>query len=666
MPSMRLLSVLLFSTPLVNANWQQRADFGEGRKARMGHHTQQNVLSSGLDQQLGQRDSPLSSPSTESPPSSLSSPQSLHTIHAEAAVTDGLLPREHNGGYFFQEQLVEPRGIDGRKPHLLFVLIDDFGWGNAGWHAKDNPEVLTPIMDSLVEEGIDLNRHYVYKYCSPTRSAIQTGRNPIHVNLQNLMHPSSNDRDPVSGFNGIPRNMTGLGTKMSFAGYRTHMIGKWDAGMATPDHTPRGRGYMSSLHYFHQSNNYWTQTQHACQGRPIVDLWRSEMGGNEGPAREYNSVCPTNNPSPTGDGCKEGKKGDHWYHGYEDALFAREVMDVIEKHDEKDAEHPLFMFWSPHAVHTPLQVPSSYLNKFDHIKKTDTRGRHRQTYAAMVSFLDDAIGNVTKSLKDKGMWEDTVMVLCSDNGGPIYDGGIGGANNYPLRGGKVSNFEGGIRVNAFVSGGYLPSHVRGTKYEGLVAGWDWYATFAELGGVDPVDKRAQDAKLPPIDSISMVDVILGRNSEQLDEEEEHRGSVVEPRRELLLGTAGCEGWSEPGCRFPQKYKGYTVGGVIRSDGLKLLIGDHAQAQWTGPQYPNRTSQHSSCFKYDMKTASCVLACEPACVFNVTEDPQERRNIANELPAEVIQDLLQRVEEGHKGSFFPSRSHKRAQVDTHIS
>merc|ERR1719408_963756 len=115
----------------------------------------------------------------------------------------------------------------------------------------------------------------------------------------------------------------------------------------------------------------------------------------------------------------------------------------------------------------------------------------------MVYYVDEAIGNVTRKLKTEGLWDNTLVVLHADNGGPIYNSGTAGANNYPLKGGKMSNWEGGIRVNAFVSGGFLPEKVRGTKNDGLMAGWDWYATFAGLAGVDPTDYRAQKAGLPP-------------------------------------------------------------------------------------------------------------------------------------------------------------------------
>ena len=87
----------------------------------------------------------------------------------------------------------------------------------------------------------------------------------------------------------IPRNMTGLGSVMKAGGYETHFSGKWDVGMATPTHTPRGRGYDASLHYFHHANDYWTYEVGSCPSPTnhsnkvgVVDLWEGVMGGGEG------------------------------------------------------------------------------------------------------------------------------------------------------------------------------------------------------------------------------------------------------------------------------------------------------------------------------------------------------------------------------------------------
>jgi len=88
------------------------------------------------------------------------------------------------------------------------------------------------------------------------------------VNPLNLDPSTANRTDPVSGFAAIPRNMTGIATKLAAAGYKTHAFGKWDAGMGTVDHTPHGRGYQSNTIYFHHANDYWSSVAGMCKMTP--------------------------------------------------------------------------------------------------------------------------------------------------------------------------------------------------------------------------------------------------------------------------------------------------------------------------------------------------------------------------------------------------------------
>jgi arylsulfatase B len=116
------------------------------------------------------------------------------------------------------------------RPNLVVVIIDDYGHNNIGYHAKTQPnaaEIQTPTLDALAAEGVILDRHYAFKFCSPSRSALHTGRNPIHVNVLNSDLAAVNLADPVSGFAGIPRNMSTFPQKLRDAGYSTVMAGKW-------------------------------------------------------------------------------------------------------------------------------------------------------------------------------------------------------------------------------------------------------------------------------------------------------------------------------------------------------------------------------------------------------------------------------------------------------
>ena len=461
------------------------------------------------------------------------------------------------------------------KPHLVFMLVDDWGWANVGYHR--NPptrEVVTPHIDSLVKEGLELNQHYAYQVCSPSRSCLMTGRLPIHVNDQNSSPDHYNPNDPVSGYSGIPRNMTGLAEKMKDAGYATHQVGKWDAGMATPDHTPQGRGFDSSFGYYHHENDYYTENYGLCNESVIIDLWDTDH-----PAHGINGTGPDN---------------------YEEGLFKERLLYVVNNHD---TSKPLFLYYAPHIVHAPLQVPQTYLDMFRFIDNRD-----RRYYHAMVTYLDDVVGNLTDALKKRGMWDNLLFVTSSDNGGPVYAGG--GANNYPLKGGKMSDWQGGIRVNAFVSGGYLPEKMRGQKTDGYIHLADWYGTFCAIAGVNQVDEKAAKAKLPPVDSYNMWPLISGQ-------------TTTSPRTELPVSF-----------------------NTLISGDYKILTGNVSENGWTGPQYPNQTNPRGGIISVE----HCG---DDGCLFNIKDDPEERVNLATKMP-DMLKEMQIKLKEVQDTYFSPNR------------
>ena len=249
------------------------------------------------------------------------------------------------------------------------------GWGDVGWHrTAQTPEVVTPVMDKLVKEGVELNRHYVHMFCTPTRASFQSGRLPIHV-LTNLMSPCV-----ASG--AIPRNMTGIAAKLKTAGYETHQVGKWDAGMATPTHTPHGRGYDTSLNYFSHGN--WMYTEAEWLGsyvkKPdvpapqLIDLWDTDK-----PANHLNGT------------------------GYEELIFRDRMLKIIRGHDKSK---PLYLNYDSKIAHYPQEAPVEYQSKFASIKEDN-----RRMYHSMINFLDDQLGNITGEFKAAGLWENTIMVL---------------------------------------------------------------------------------------------------------------------------------------------------------------------------------------------------------------------------------------------------------------
>ena len=327
---------------------------------------------------------------------------------------------------------------------------------------------------------------------------------------------------------------------------------------------------------------------------------------------------------------------------WEDDLLQARLLSTIAAHD---AAQPLFLFWSAHTVHEPYEVPDADLARFASIDIPI-----RRYYAAMLSHLDALVPAVVAALKAKGMWENTLFIATSDNGGPVTNGppdptlqSGGGANNFPLRGGKIGIMEGGIRLNAFAAGGFLPAALRGTTYEGLMHLEDVYATLCALAGVDAADKRAAAAGLPPIDSLDMSPVLLGVNA-------------TSPRTEIVIGSSD-----------NNDHHGNTiVAGVIDAEGWKLVLGNVDPAFFQGEVYPNSTTAehqpHLVCGDPDASGA----AAGPGCLFNVFTDPSETTDVAAANPARV-KALRQRVAALQATVYNPDRGDiARTMCDTGLA
>lgn len=517
-------------------------------------------------------------------------------------------------------------------PHILFVLIDDLGWGDVGFHSSNaSRELQTPVMDRLATiEGLQLNRHYVHCSCTGTRTSLQSGRFPVHVQTS-----LKNPEDPSSG---MPRNLTSLAEhlKKQNANYATHYVGKWDVGMASPKHTPRGRGYDTSLNYFEHKNDYWTQAclQSACCRQYLNEEEQSAQSVHDATDTIFD-LWDTDHPAKTIVGTD-----------YEEFIFQRRMLDIIDNHAANHTQSaavsaaaatttkPLFLFYAPHVAHCPLQVPRSYLDQFDFMdddegmcqgktfdivgpNRTDPPYSCRKQYHAMIKLLDDILGSLVDRLKEHGLWENTLMVVTSDNGGPI-DPKESGATNYPLRGGKYSDWEGGVRATAFVSGGYLPKERRGTIVREAIHIADWYATLPALAGIDVGQEESvytDDQRVPPVDAVNVWPLIVGSSDNKKDSTERTRNEIPLSKHALIVGE------------------------------YKLIWNDEAQVNRAGWTYPNYPNAHTLPDEIDNQT----IDCSTGCLFNVETDPGEHEDIASLDPFR-LQQMKKRLQELRKGFF----------------
>eukprot|EP01084_Bolivina_argentea_P119808 212399_1 len=453
-------------------------------------------------------------------------------------------------------------------PHIIFVIADDLGWATVGWH---DSEVQTPFVDSLrANESLSLLRHYVYKYCSPSRSSFLSGRLPLHVNEEN--------RGISAPGGGVHLGMYLLPAilKRSTKGkYHTHQIGKWHAGMSNHQYLPVSRGFDSSFGYLGGAEDHYS---HKSGG--AIDFWDSTA-----PAKGYNGI-------------------------YGDLIYNELVLNITKTHAEKYKDEQLFIYYALQVAHDPQQAPNQFIDLYPaNMSKCYTSSCDRRTNDAMASVMDSAVKNLTQILKSTGLWDNTLLVFTADNGGPSGVDTKSG-NNWPLRGGKHSDFEGGTRANAFVTGGFLPKERRGKSTDGYIHICDWYETFAHLVGVDT-------SKLPPLttlpipalDSLNIWGLIDGSNN-------------TSPRTEIALSSVNGGG---------------TGGGFISGNYKIVLGGQNNLGFFTGPQSPNQTKPYSD------------KGCPNICLFDIINDPTEHNDLSSQYP-DIKQKLINRMHEISNTSF----------------
>lgn len=364
--------------------------------------------------------------------------------------------------------LMSQKVVPGDKPNIVFILADDMGYSDMSWQGSP---IQTPNLDKLAEGGMFLSRNYVQPQCTPTRIAFLTGNYPYryglheHVLMTNSMH-------------GIPGDEKTIAEKMKEGGYRTAIIGKWHAGCHLESQLPHQVGFDHSFFCLHGAISYWNYTT----------ANKSTVVRN---GKKYYAASME-------DGEASGNT-------YATELWKNDARDLIHNHDTKQ---PLFLYLAFNAPHYPLHAPEKTIAKYRDLEVDPywsgpdaALGRNtenRQLYMAMVDAMDVAIGEVIGALEEKGMLENTLIVFCSDNGG------IEEADNRPLRSYKGDSFEGGVRVPGIA---FWPGRIKpGSTSAELVYVADWYATFAEIAGLE--------TEVEQKDGVSALEILMGNKGKR--------------------------------------------------------------------------------------------------------------------------------------------------------
>lgn len=487
-----------------------------------------------------------------------------------------------------------------KEPHILFIVMDDLGSHDLGRHGSG---IRTPHIDALAHDGVYLDHYYVLPYCSPTRAALLSGRYPLHTSIHQVIAPSS--------VQGLPLDEETLPQVLRRAGYQAHAVGKWHVGHSHWHMTPTFRGFQSFFGFYIGGEDYFTH-------------WNGQDGGGYDLRYDQQEHC--------GPGCSQiaDERGN-----YSTTVFTREAIRVIEDYkkqtereeERKDAatehnEKPLFLYLAYQAVHNPDQVPDKYRKPYEKFEKEKGWNKMRVTYAGMLSAADEGINKVIQSLKDNDMWEDTVVVFTTDNGGPTSVCAIQGSSNYPKRGGKCTVYEGGTTGDGFIGGPALSSKWnvpvgKNRTYPHLFHVVDWLPTLAAAVEETPKGK--------PLDGVSHLEAFRRTQLPTTNGIVDHGNA---PREEIFVGYAyvPMEGgiWYGPAVRFRQ---------------WKLIQGDTG-----GPEDPHVMPGGSKQPAQMGNVSSTYL------LYDLSVDPGEQHDVAKDNP-HVVQ-LLQKKLQIYRKNYIP--------------
>jgi len=443
--------------------------------------------------------------------------------------------------------LLTASGVGGRaderpRPNVVLIVADDLGYGDLGCFGSTTTK--SPHLDALCQQGVRLTNFSVaWPACTPSRASLLTGRFPQRNGLYDMIRNDSvnyGHRFTEEEYAVSPEMTLGMDLReitiadlLQKSGYRCGMVGKWDGGRAKR-FLPLQRGFDSFYGFSNTGIDYWTHERYG-----VPSMFRDNTRTTE----------------------DRGK--------YATDLFRREALAFVNKAPATD---PLFLylaFNAPHAASNlekdSYQAPDEVLERYSHLKVPVRKAK----YLAMISSMDDAVGELVASLKASGRYENTLFVFLSDNGGSRI------SDNGPLRGYKTQMFEGGHRVAAFaVWPGVLPA---GKTSDEFLTALEIFPTLLAATGLTPPEGLTLDG----FESLSVL-----------------KGERASPRREMF--------WQRRSDRAA-RVGDYAWVDSVAGTGLFHLKTDLGQKKDLSAQQPEKLQEIQTRFK---QWEAEMLASEP--------------------------------------------------------
>ena len=396
-------------------------------------------------------------------------------------------------------------------PNIIYFLADDLGFGELGVYGQAKIE--TPNIDALAGTGMRFTQHYSGSpVCAPSRYMLLTGKHSGHAYIRG--NDEWNERGDVwnyekvfsdsslEGQRPIPANTLTLGNQLKKAGYVTGIFGKWGLGAPGTEGVPNLQGFDSFYGY-------------NCQ-RQAHNLYPGHLWENSEKVLLDNELVPYHLKLDS----LANPYDELSYSKYQQKDYAPEkIHQKALSFIRQNKDEPFFLYYASPLPHLPLQIPTEYVNKYrdafgDEEPYLGDKGYFpnrypRASYAAMITYLDHQLGELITTLKEEGLYDNTIIFFSSDNG-PTYTGGVDFdffesskpfSNGYGRTKGFV--YEGGIRVPFIAS---WPNHIKaGTTSEHISAFYDIMPSICDIIGIDPPTD---------IDGLSFKPALLGQKQEQ--------------------------------------------------------------------------------------------------------------------------------------------------------
>ena len=399
------------------------------------------------------------------------------------------------------------------SPNIIYILADDLGYGEVGYNGQEI--IKTPNIDILATNGMVFTQHYSgAPVCAPARYSLLTGKHMGHSYIRG--NDEWRERGEVwdyikafsdtslEGQRPIPENTVTIGKLLQKAGYTTGMFGKWGLGAPETVGVPNLQGFDAFYGY-------------NCQ-RQAHNLYPSHLWENEIKVfLENDLISPTTKLNPEDNPMDESSYSIFTQKEYAPDKIHQKALSFLEN----NKDNSFFLFYASPLPHLPLQAPAESVNTYREILDDPNpylgnQGYFpnrfpRATYAAMITHLDNQIGELIKKLKEIGQYENTIIVFSSDNG-PTYLGGVDFSffdSSKPFSNGygKTKGFlhEGGIRVPMIVS---WPNRIKpGSTSDHISSFYDVLPTLCDITGANIPSK---------IDGISFKNTLLNRKQKNHD------------------------------------------------------------------------------------------------------------------------------------------------------